>query len=326
MKTALVMHEACGRHDTGWAHPEHQGRLPAIVNALYQDTPTLLEHVQQVEGIPVTDEDILRAHSPTLLEKLRRAAELAIEHERTFGLDTETLVSPASWDAAMAAAGCAVTAARLVLEGEVPSAFALTRPPGHHATEDVSMGFCLLNNVAIAARWLRSHDVERVLIVDWDVHHGNGTQDIFYSDPSVYYLSLHQHPWYPGTGWPEERGAGAAINTNRNVQIPEGTSGERYLERLQDALDAVFEEFTPGFLLISAGFDCLRGDPLGHLLLEPAHLHQATRMLMERAQSSAQGRVAIVLEGGYAPPRLAHGVVDVVRALAGEPPLPATRD
>ncbi len=315
-RTALVMHEACGRHDTGWAHPEHQGRLPAILNAIYQQTPALLDLVLQAEAVPATEKDILRAHSSRLLERLRKAAEIASERSSIVGLDVETLVSPASWEAALASAGCVLSAARLVLEGTVSSAFALTRPPGHHATEDVSMGFCLLNNVAIAARWLRTRGVERVLIVDWDVHHGNGTQDIFYADPATYYLSLHQHPLYPGTGDPNERGAGAALNTNRNVQIRADMAGEEYLRLFERALETVLSEFSPEFVLVSAGFDCLRGDPLGGLALEPTDLHVLTRRMLARLQPRVRG-VVLALEGGYNPPRVGDGVVAVLRALAG---------
>jgi acetoin utilization deacetylase AcuC-like enzyme len=318
-RTALVMHEACGRHDTGWAHPEHQGRLPAVLNAIYRETPALLDHVLQYEAELATAEDILRAHTPHHLERLRRAADFAIERNAIVGLDSETLVSPASWDAALAGAGAVLTATRLVIEGQVPTAFALSRPPGHHATEDIAMGFCLLNNVAIAARWARTQGLERVLIIDWDVHHGNGTQDIFYSDPSVYYLSLHQYPLYPGTGFPDERGAGAALNTTRNVQLSAGMGGVRYLELLRAALDAVLAEFEPEVVFISAGFDCLRGDPLGGLHLEPADLHAVTLLIRERC-TSARGRVVHALEGGYAPERVGRGVVDVLRALCDLPP------
>ena len=313
------MHEACGRHDTGWGHPEHMGRLPAVLNAIYRETPALLDHVLQCEAELVTAEDILRAHTPHHLERLRRAAEVAIERNSIVGLDSETLVSPASWDAALASAGCVVSATRLVLQGTVPTAFALARPPGHHATEDVAMGFCLLNNVAIAARWARAQGVERVLIIDWDVHHGNGTQDIFYNDPAVYYLSLHQYPLYPGTGFQDERGGGAALNTNRNVQVTAGTGGASYLALLDNALAAVQGEFQPELVIVSAGFDCLRGDPLGGLRLEPADLHAATLLIRDR-YASAGGRMVLALEGGYAPERVGLGVVDVLRALCDQPP------
>ncbi len=317
-KTALVMHEACGRHDTGWGHPEHQGRLPGILHAIYNQTPALLDLVLQAEGVPITEKDILRVHTEAHLTRLRNAAELAIRNERIVGLDAETLVSPASWEAALASAGCVVTAARLVQEGEVPTAFALARPPGHHATADISMGFCLLNNIAIAARWLRHEGVGRIMIVDWDVHHGNGTQDIFYADPSVYYLSIHQHPWYPGTGSPEERGTGSALNTNRNVPLRAGTTGSDYLKHFTSAVDAALNEFTPDFLIVSAGFDNLGGDPLGGFLLEPADLHAATRLLLARRPERAG--LVLALEGGYAPARVGDGVVAVLRALSDLPP------
>lgn len=315
------MHEACARHDTGWAHPEHQGRLPAILNALYKDTPTLIEHVLQVETEPAQETDVLRAHSPEHLERLRRASHEALETGRIVELDSETLMSPASWDAAFGAAGAAITATRLVLEGEAAHAFALCRPPGHHATEDIAMGFCLINNVAVAARWARAQGIDKVLIIDWDVHHGNGTQDIFYTDPNVYYFSLHQFPLYPGTGFVEERGLGAGMGTTRNVHVMTGTEGPEYLALLDEALSKTLAEFKPELVLISAGFDCLRGDPLGGLRLEPEHLHAATRMILDATAPSAQGRTVALLEGGYAPERVGLGVVDVMRAFAGLPPV-----
>jgi acetoin utilization deacetylase AcuC-like enzyme len=319
--TALVMHPDCGLHDTGWGHPEHQGRLPAIVKAIYQDTPALIEVMLQREAEPVGERELLRVHSPEHIQRVRAAVEEAAREGKQVSLDSDTVVSAASWDAALAAAGCAVTAVRLVLDGEARSAFAGSRPPGHHATRDVAMGFCLFNNVAVAARWAQAErGVERVLIIDWDVHHGNGTQDIFYADPSVYYLSLHLSPHYPGTGEAEERGAGAGLGTTRNVPLPEGTTAAIYRRAFEEALDMALAEFAPELVLISAGFDCLAGDPLGGLGLEPADLHALARLVVERTQGTAGGRVVAVLEGGYAPARVGAGVVDLIRALGGLPP------
>src|SRR5690606_16877941 len=225
--TALVMHPDCARHDTGWGHPEHQGRLPAVVNALYMDTPALLNVVRQVEAEPASPEALLRVHTGAHVERVRAAVDQAARSGRQVALDPDTIVSDASWDAALAAAGCAITATALVLDGETRTAFAVCRPPGHHATPDRAMGFCLFNNVAVAARWAQAErGVERVLIVDWDVHHGNGTQDIFYEDPSVYFISLHMSPHWPGTSGADEIGAGAGKGTTRNVPLPPGTGPE----------------------------------------------------------------------------------------------------
>lgn len=316
--TALVLHEDCSLHDTGWHHPEHQGRLPAVVKALHQETPVLQDLVLQREGGRVGEGEVLLVHTEEHLQRLRQAAEAAAIEHALVAIDNETIMSPASWDAMLASAGCVVTACEAVLSGEARNGFALARPPGHHATASVSMGFCLINNVAIAARVLQQRGMERVLIIDWDVHHGNGTQDIFYDDASVYYLSTHQSPWYPGTGDREERGKAGGHGFTRNVPLAAGTTGTEFLDVFERELDATLAEFSPDFAIVSAGFDCLRGDPLGALLLEPAHLHAATVMLMEKV---SHGRIVNALEGGYNPPRTGAGVVDVVRALTGLPAL-----
>ncbi|MGQ0814738.1 MAG: histone deacetylase family protein [Gemmatimonadota bacterium] len=317
MLTALVLHEDCSLHDTGWQHPEHQGRLPAIVNALYRETPALQDLVLQRAGQPAGERELLLAHTTNHVARLKQAAEAAQIKHAIVPLDSETMMSPASWEALLAAAGCVITACDAVLTGAASNGFALARPPGHHATAAQAMGFCLVNNVAIAARVLQQRGIERVLIIDWDVHHGNGTQDIFYDDPSVYYFSTHQSPWYPGTGHRDERGGPAARGTIRNAPLTAGTDGEEFLDIFKRELDQTLDEFVPDFVLVSAGFDCLRDDPLGELLLEPAHLHAATTYLMERV---AHGHIVHTLEGGYNPPRVGAGVVDVVRALAGLPP------
>ncbi|HSJ08423.1 MAG TPA: histone deacetylase [Longimicrobiales bacterium] len=318
LPTALVLHPDCGRHDTGWGHPEHQGRLPAIVQALYRDTIAMLGNVLQEEGRHATEAELLRAHSAGLIASVRTAAESAQDSGEPVRFDTDTVVSEASWDAARAAAGCAVHAVGLVMAGRAHTALALCRPPGHHATHDRSMGFCLFNNVAVAARAAQAeHGVERVLIIDWDVHHGNGTQDIFYDDPRVFYLSLHLDGHYPGTGSATESGAGAGAGSTLNVPLAQGLPADEYRRLFDDAVAQAFELSQPELVLVSAGYDCLDGDPLGGLRLEPRDLHEMTKTVLRHAQDTAGGRVVAVLEGGYVPPRVGTGVVATLRALAG---------
>jgi acetoin utilization deacetylase AcuC-like enzyme len=233
-------------------------------------------------------------------------------------LDPDTWVSAASWDAAIGSIAAALTAARLVSDGEFQNAFVATRPPGHHATRDRAMGFCLFNTVAATARYLQEEGkADRVLIVDWDVHHGNGTQDIFWEDPSVFFLSLHQSPHWPGTGKADEIGAGPGRGFTRNVPLEPGTPRSEYLRLFQDHLDSVCDAFSPDFVLLSAGFDVLAGDPLGGQLLEPEDMHDLAKRLMARADEACGGRMVAVLEGGYDVRRTGHGAVAMLRALAG---------
>jgi acetoin utilization deacetylase AcuC-like enzyme len=321
--TAFVMHPDSALHDTGWRHPEHQGRLPALVRALHRETPALLEVMLQREAAAAPEEALLAVHTAAHLAAMREAVAEAERRGEPVRVEADTVVSAASWGAALGAAGAALAAVELVARGEAATAFAACRPPGHHALADGAMGFCIFNNVAIAARRLQAAwGLERVLIVDVDVHHGNGTQAIFYDDPSVYVLSLHQSPHYPGTGSAAERGAGSGTGATRNVPLPAGTDGAAYRAALSTALDAMLAEFEPELCLVSAGFDCLAGDPLGGLLLEPADLYGVTRELVERA-TGGTGRVVAVLEGGYAPERTGAGALQVVRALAG---LPSAQD
>ena len=273
-----------------------------------------------MEGRSASEADLMRVHTSALVERVREAVAQAAALDQVVSLDADTRVSGASWDAAVGSAGYAIAAAERVAAGELRSAFVATRPPGHHATPAQAMGFCLFNSVAIAARALQAeHRAERVLIVDWDVHHGNGTQDVFYEDPSVYFCSLHQSPHWPGSGAAHERGSGAGEGTTLNVPLPAGTPASVHREALERALDQIALEFEPDFVLISAGFDCMKGDPLGELTLEPDDLHAMTRMLVERAEDWCAGRVVALLEGGYDPKRTGLGALAVVRALADLP-------
>jgi acetoin utilization deacetylase AcuC-like enzyme len=277
----------------------------------------LFGRAEQVQPDEATEEDLLRVHTADHVAFVRAAVAEAERTGRLVELDPDTRVCAASWEAAVGSAGAAITAAEGVAEGRHGSAFVATRPPGHHATPDRAMGFCLFNNVAATARWLQDKGhAERVLIVDWDVHHGNGTQDVFWEDPSVFFLSLHQSPHWPGTGAASERGGGAGEGTTQNVPLAAGTSREAYLQLFESALDGVLAAFTPDFVLVSSGFDALAGDPLGGLRLEPPDFHVLTRILLERAREVCDGRVVALLEGGYDPKRTGLAAVAVIRALA----------
>ena len=315
--TGFFLHPSSPLHDTGWSHPEHQGRLRALASTVGRDMLTLHGHVAQFEPGAAQETDVLRVHDEAHLEQVRRACRLAAERETVVSMDADTKVSGATWDAALGSAGAAIEAVQGVVEGRMRTAFVATRPPGHHATPSRAMGFCLFNNVAVAARWLQAEGrARRVLIVDWDVHHGNGTQDAFYDDPDVFYLSLHQASHYPGSGDATETGEGEGEGATLNVPLPAGTSREDYLAAFDEALTEVTARFHPDFVLVSAGFDVMAGDPLGGMLLEPEDLHRMTRSIVEVGAASCDGRVVAMLEGGYAPKRLGEGTVAVIRALA----------
>ena len=276
----------------------------------------LHDKVIQVEPGEATEEDLLRVHSSDHVTLVRDAAERAERESALIRLDPDTVVSPASWRAAIGSSGALLTAVEAVAAGTLASAFVATRPPGHHATPDRAMGFCLFNHVAVAARWLQATGrADRVLIVDWDVHHGNGTQDIFYSDGTVFYMSLHQWPHYPGSGASDERGEGAGAGWTLNVPLPAGTPVDEYRSHFSGALDEALETSLPDFVLVSAGFDVMADDPLGGMLLEPEDLHALTRDLME--QTGDDVGIVAALEGGYDPTRTGLGTAAVLRALAG---------
>ena len=322
---ALVTHPDCARHEPGPAHPERPERLGALLEAIRRDA-ALGRALDPRTARPATEADLLRAHDPAHVEAVRRAAAEAALGGGLVPLDVDTPASPGSWEAALAAAGCAVTATEAVLGGGCRAAFALARPPGHHATAARAMGFCLFNNVAVAIRRAQAlGQAGKVLVVDWDAHHGNGTQDIFYDDPTVYVLSVHLADDYPGTGAARERGAGEGRGTTRNVPLPAGTGPAVYRRRHARALEAALQEFTPDLVLLSVGLDLLTGDPEGGLELEPEDLHALTEDLLSRLPSPARDRVVGVLEGGYAIERIGDGLANVLRALAGLPSAPRQR-
>ena len=308
MSLAYISHSDCGRHDTGWGHPEHVGRLRAIPRAL-RDDPDLFHAAQHVEGRHATVDELLLAHDAAYVEQVRRLA------ERGGGrLDADTVASEGSWAAATAAAGCVIDGVDMAFDGRATRSFSAVRPPGHHALRDRAMGFCLFGNVAIGAHYARRrHGAERVLIVDWDVHHGNGTQALVEQTADIRFVSMHQWPWYPGTGAADDRGPHGNV---WNVPMPGGLAAARYVEALLGAVDHAVRGFTPDLVLISAGFDSLAGDPLGGFTLELGDVTLLTRAVAERADAWCGGRVVSALEGGYVPDRLGAACVTHLRALA----------
>jgi acetoin utilization deacetylase AcuC-like enzyme len=315
----LFEHPGCQLHDPGPAHREGRGRLPALVEALEADRE-LRSRLERRVATSAFEEDLLRVHTPEHVERVRAASRKAANESALVWLDEDTVASALSWEAGLAAAGCAVCAADAVVDGSTAASFALARPPGHHASAGRAMGFCLFNNVAIAVRHVQARGAaRRVLVVDFDAHHGNGTQDVFYEDPSVYVLSLHLARHFPETGFAEERGSGAGRGTTRNVPLPPGTTAAEYRARFLDALDDTLASFEPELVVASVGLDCLEGDPEGGLGLAPEDLHRLTTDLLDRLPASAGRRFVGVLEGGYAVDRIGGGLVQVLRALAGLP-------
>jgi len=308
--TALLSDPLCRQHDPGPGHPESHKRYDAV-HAGLRDAG-LGTRMKSFPAREITQEDLLLAHTPGYLE-LAKDEILRGEEQLSTG---DTSVSPTSWEAALRAAGCALAAVDAVMRGEADNAFCAVRPPGHHANANRGMGFCVLNNVALAARHAqRRHGISRVLIVDWDVHHGNGTQDIFYEDDSVFFFSTHQSPLYPGTGRATEAGAGKGLGATLNCPLPAGSGRAEIFEAFEQKLIPAADAFQPEFVIISAGFDSRIGDPLGNFKLTDEDFADLTAMMLAVAKKHAGGRLISALEGGYNLAGLASAVAAHVGAL-----------
>src|ERR1039457_3916559 len=292
--TALLADSIFREHLAGREHPERPERFDAVVRGLRQ--AGLLERLAHVDPRAATEEELLLCHTPEYL----RTAKHDVLSGRPSLSTGDTDITPNSWEVAAAAVGGVLNAVDAVATGKARNAFCAVRPPGHHASAGRGMGFCIFNNAALAARYAqRRHGLERVLIVDWDVHHGNGTEDIFYSDPTVFYFSTHQWPLYPGTGRADEIGEGAGLGTTMNYPFPAGAGRAEILGAVRNSLLPAAERFHPDLVLISAGFDSRIGDPLGRFTLTDGDFADLTRAAMEIAERYAGGRVVSVPEGGY---------------------------
>jgi acetoin utilization deacetylase AcuC-like enzyme len=310
-RTALLRAANPGGHDTG-THPENPFRLVAIDQELQRQR--LIDGRPAVTVTPATQEAVERVHDAGYVRALRGVAAGG-----GGWLDADTLVAPDSVDVALDAAGAAIAGVDAALSGQSDRSFALVRPPGHHATPARGMGFCLLNSVAIAAAHALSQGLERILIVDWDVHHGNGTQDAFVESDRVLFCSIHQSPLYPGTGAATERGIGRGTGFTRNVPLPPGRGDREYLRAFDDQIAPLAEQYRPELVLISAGFDAHIADPIGGMRLSEAGFAAlATRVVDLAVAAPAGGKVVAVLEGGYDPAALGRSVAAVLRVLDGD--------
>jgi acetoin utilization deacetylase AcuC-like enzyme len=295
MTTAIIHHSIYEKHDTGPGHPETPERYHVVIDALQKDKK-LWNELVKVTPEKAPQGIVQAAHTKEHFKRVEGAFANGLDR-----LDADTVISMRSFDASLFAAGGAISAVDAVMRGEARNAFVAVRPPGHHATAEHAMGFCLFNNVAVAAKYAQSKykEIDNIVIVDWDVHHGNGTQGIFYNDPSVFFFSMHQYPWYPGTGSRGETGHGRGLGTTLNVPTKANTLASVQKSTFESAIEEIGSKMKPDLIFISAGFDAHLTDPLGQLQLEDPDFRSMTRTVMQWADEVCDGRVVSCLEGGY---------------------------
>jgi acetoin utilization deacetylase AcuC-like enzyme len=309
-QTGIATDSRLRNHNPGPGHPESPARYTALLSGL--EKAGLLSDLQKIQVREATDENLGLVHSPEYVALVERE----VAQNRSQLSTGDTAIGPHSASIARLAAGCALAAVDAVLSGSVTNAFCAVRPPGHHASAARGMGFCLYNTVAVAAGYAqKKHGLDRVLIVDWDVHHGNGTQDIFYSDGSVLFFSTHQSPWYPGTGSASERGEGDGAGKTINCPFPAGSGRSEIVGAFKNILLPAATEFQPDLIFISAGFDSRISDPLGQFTLEDADFSELTRMMTDLAARFCNHKLISILEGGYSLNGLASAACAHVEAL-----------
>jgi acetoin utilization deacetylase AcuC-like enzyme len=308
-KTALVYHSDYLSHNTGF-HPEKAQRLIAIIDYLREHK--FLDELVQIEPDLTSREWIEEIHSPYYIDQVERAC-LRGDTILDYG---DTVISAESFQVALRAVGAAIVAADYIMENKVSNAFAAVRPPGHHAEKTQAMGFCIFNNIAIAARYLqKKYKLEKIFILDWDVHHGNGTQHAFEEDPTVFYCSLHQFPHYPGSGSERERGMGEGEGFTLNIPMSAGSTDEEYINAFEEKVVPAADSFSPDFVLISAGFDAHQDDPLAGINLTDDTYYRMSKIMKGIAESHCSGRLISFLEGGYNLSALAKSVAAHLKAL-----------
>lgn len=309
MTTAYITHPLYEEHNLA-EHPEHAGRIRAVWQRM--EETGLIAQVKALEAVEATREQLLAVHTPDYL----RVLEMTSGFERTVRLDADTYITPRSYEIARLSAGASILAVDQIFSRQATNALAACRPPGHHAVAERGMGFCLLSNVAIAARHAQqAYGLERVMIVDFDVHHGNGTEAIFYEDPSVLFISTHQSPLYPGTGMINDIGAGKGRGTTINVPVPPGTGDASFRAIYEEILWPAAQRYQPQLIIVSAGFDAHWLDPLAGLKLTLSGFYHISRELVQMAESFCEGRIVFSMEGGYNLDALSYGMCNVIRAL-----------
>jgi acetoin utilization deacetylase AcuC-like enzyme len=317
-KLAVMYDDRFLSHNTGSGHPENSTRLIAAINEL-KTNPNFKDELVWPSFSPASNAIISLAHSPSYIKLVEDEISALSAQDLAYLSTGDTVISKDTLEAAKLAVGAGIKAADMIVKGEVNAAFALVRPPGHHATQYRGMGFCVFNNIAILARYLQQHhNFKRILIVDFDVHHGNGTQDIFYRDNSVFYFSIHQHPFYPGTGRPSETGADQGEGFTLNIDLPAGSGDDELLKGLNHQLKPAMDQFKPDFILVSAGLDAHQGDVLGGLNYSDEGYRKAAVFLNHLAKRYSNQKIIYMLEGGYTPENIKNSTTAILLSIINQ--------